>query len=268
MSAHELPFVGFERGYFLDIQCFFPNKQLIGHKILSGPCNIRCYYCHRKDFLDKLNPLIPINKILRDLSKQAFYNTIVVTGGEITLYYEAAIKILKHLRAKGINTLFSTNGSFPSRVKEMIPFSNTVKIDVKGPKSMYKYITGFDIYSSVLQSIALAANNINVEVKILLHSFTKPNHINQILRDIFNVSGMPSNLAIEFQPVRDFLREGFYEPNVESLMNICANAYPLPAITLLKHYGEKERIYRLTNRKWEIFREKEIPLRFKWQGKN
>jgi hypothetical protein len=76
---------------------------------------------------------------------------------------------------------------------------------------------------------------------------------------------MPSNLAVEFQPVRDFLKSGFSEPDIEQTMTVCASAGPLPAITLLKHYGEKERIFRLANGTWKVFREKEIPLRFKWE---
>lgn len=142
----KIPFVGFERGYFLDIQSFFPTKQLIGHKILSSPCNIQCYYCHRKEFLNSKYPMISIDEILRNLHDLAFYNTVVVTGGEITLFYLAALEIMKQLREQGITTLFSTNGSFPDRVKRMVQYADVVKIDIKGHRSQYKRITGYDIY--------------------------------------------------------------------------------------------------------------------------
>ncbi len=265
MSEFRIPLVGFERGYFLDIQCFFPKKQLIGHKILSGPCNLRCYYCHRIDFLDRKQPMIPIDEILMKLHKMEFYNTIVVTGGEITLYHVAAINIMKQLQKDGITTLFSTNGSFPDRVKQMLPFSDVVKIDIKGHKSQYKRIARQDIYDLAMESITIACDKTYVEVKIILHNFTQPQHINQILEDIYQWTGMPPNLAVEFQPVRDFLKLGITEPNIEQIMNVCATAKPLPAITLLKHYGEKERIYKLKDGTWEVFKEKEIPLRFNWK---
>ena len=268
MPERRLPFVGFERGYFLDIQSFFPKKQLTGHKILSGPCNLRCYYCHRRDFLDCKPPMISTSKILMELHKIELYNTIVLTGGEITLHHVAGINIMKQLRRQGIITLFSTNGSFPSKVKQMLPLSNVVKIDIKGSKSQYKHITGHEVYDSVMKSIKIACNETNVEVKIILHDFTQPQHINLVLEDIYQNTGMPSNLAVEFQPVRDFLRLGIAEPDVRRMMAVCAIARPLPTITLLKHYGKKERIYRLKDGAWEVFCEKEIPLKFSWGNRN
>ena len=267
MSRFGIPFVGFERGYFLDIQSFFPKKQLFGHKILSSPCNLRCYYCHRRAFLDGKYPLISTKKVLAELYKLEFFNTIVLTGGEITLYYQAAIDIMKHLQNAGITTLFSTNGSFQRRVEQMLPFADVVKIDIKGHKSQYKHVTGDEkTYDSALQSIAIASEKTKVEVKIILHGFTEPRHINQILEDVYQYTGMPSNLAVEFQPVRDFLKLGIAEPEIVRTLTICAAAKPLPLITLLKHYGEKERIYRLENSRWKIFCEKEIPLRFNWNS--
>jgi len=266
MSDLRIPFVGFERGYFLDIQSFFPTKELIGHKILSAPCNLRCYYCHRRAFLESDYPMVKVNRILDALSTLDFYNTVVVTGGEITLYHEAASKIMELLGRKGITTLFSTNGAFPDRVEKMVRFSDVAKIDIKGTRSQYKRIAGQEIYDSVLRSIAIATERTKVEVKLILHYFTKPDHIDEVLGDIYECTGMPSNLAVEFQPVKDFLRSGFSEPDIDWIMNICANAKPLPAIALLKHYGEKERIYRLSDGRWDVFREKEIPLRFKWAG--
>ncbi len=268
MPKHEIPFVGFERGYFLDIQCFFPEKELIGHKILSGPCNVNCYYCHRVDFLYAKYPMVPIDDILNKLRNLEYYNTIVVTGGEITLFHLPALRIMKRLQHEGITTLFSTNGSFPDRVREMVPHADVVKIDIKGHKSQYERIAGKDIYDSALRSISIASRKTNVEVKLILHSYTRQEHINQILYDVYEQTGMPPNLAIEFQPVRDFLGIGIAEPYINNIMEICASAKPLPAITLLKHYGEKEHIYRLDGGGWKVFREKEIPLRFNWANSN
>lgn len=263
---HYLPFVDFERGYFLDIKCFFPNKRLIGHKILSGPCNLKCYYCHRKDFLNDNQPLVPIEEILNKLEKREYYNTIVVTGGEITLFHKAASAIMRRLKSKGITTLFSTNGFFPKRVEKMLEFADVVKIDIKGTKSQYIDICGADIYAETLKSISIASKKRCVEVKCILHHYTKENHIEKILNDLYKYTGMPSNLAIEFQPVKDFLNIGVKEPNVEKLMNICAFLQPLPNIALFKHYGEKERIYKLEDGNWQVYFEKEIPLRFNWKN--
>lgn len=266
MSKFGIPLVGFERGYFLDIQSFLPKKQLIGHKILSGQCNLRCYYCHRRTFLDNVYPLISPKEILGELHKLEFFNTIVLTGGEITLNHQAAIEIMRQLQDSGITTLFSTNGSFPRRVEQMIPFADVVKIDIKGDKSHYRKIAGYETYDSALKSISIASKKTKVEVKVIVHSFTEQKHIDDILEDIYQYTGMPSNLAIEFQPVRDFLEQGIAEPKIEQVMNMCKIAKPLPFMVLLKHYGERDRIYILENGKWKVFLEKEIPLRFDWNS--
>jgi len=209
-------------------------------------------------------PKISTEEIMARLSTLEFFNTIVLTGGEITLFHESAIEIMRQLKNSNVTTLFSTNGSFPMRIEKMLPFSDVIKIDIKGDESQYKQITGQQIYDLVLESIAIASEKTRVEVKIILHDFTKSEHINHILKDIHEHTGMPSNLAVEFQPIKDFLDLGILEPSLEQTMSICANAKPLPSITLLKHYGEKERIYRLEDQTWRIFREKEIPLRFDW----
>ncbi len=268
MTDHHLPFVDFERGYFLDIKCFFPNKKLIGHKILSGSCNVNCYYCHRIDFLNKSYPLIPVGTILSKLKEQKYYNTIVVTGGEITLYYEAAIAIMKQLKKQNITTLFSSNGFYPDRIEKMLPFADVVKLDIKGPNELYKKISGKDFYNSAIESISIAAKKVNIEVKLILHQFTTQQHINSILEDIYRATGMPQNLAIEYQPVRDFLNIGLPEPKISEIMEMCLNARPCPEISLLKYYGEKERIYRKQGNDWIVFKEKEIPLRFNWNEKS
>jgi pyruvate-formate lyase-activating enzyme len=264
MTELSIPFVGFERGYFLDIRCFFPTKDLIGHKILSGPCNLRCYYCHRRDFIGGDYPPITIDNILTRLREQAYFNTVVLTGGEITLYHDSAIGIMKQLKSNGITTVFSTNGSFPDRVKQMVPFANVMKIDVKGYKSQYERITGYQIYDKVMQSINTGCSKTNVEVKIILHAFTQLRDIRLILEDLYNATSMPENMAIEFQLVKDFLKTGMSEPSVERMMDMCTTVGPLPTITLLKYYGENERIFRLKDGAWKLWLEKEIPLRFNW----
>lgn len=261
-----IPFVGFERAYFLDIRCFFPTQDLIGYKILSGPCNLGCYYCHRIDFLRRDYPPITINNILTRLHEQSQYNTIVITGGEITLYHSSAIAIMKQLKQDGIITVFSTNGSFPDRVRQMVSFADVMKIDIKGSKSQYERVTGYQIYDKVMQSISIGCSKTNVEVKIILHAFTQLRDIRLILEDLHNATGMPENMAIEFQLVKDFLRMGLTEPNVERMMDMCATIAPLHTLTLLKYYGpEKECIFRLRDGTWRLWLEKEIPLRFDWQ---
>jgi pyruvate-formate lyase-activating enzyme len=264
MKELSLPFVGFERGYFLDIQSFFPKRRLIGHKILSGPCNLECYYCHRRGFLRRDLPLVTVDEIVARLRKQDDYNTVVLTGGEITLFHTAAIEIMRHLRGNGITTLFSTNGSFPDRVQQIVPFADVVKIDIKGHRSQYERVAGHQIYEAVMRSISVGCAKTNVEVRIIIHAFTEPRHIEPILQDIYKTTGMPGKITIEFQPVTDFLGIGVAEPSLERLMDMCANARPLSALTLLKHYGEKECIYRLSDGAWKLYLQKEIPLRFDW----
>jgi pyruvate-formate lyase-activating enzyme len=207
---------------------------------------------------------VPVNEILIRLRELEYYNTVVVTGGEITLHFKAAISIMNALQAEGITTLFSTNGLFPDRVTAMCQYADAVKIDIKDTRGKYRDTSGQDAYDLVMESLSNASRFTNVEFKIIIHEHTTKDDIEAILRDVKSATGFPSNVAVQFQPVRDFLNAGLIEPSINNVMMMCAEANPRPQIALLKHYGTVERIYRLIDEDWIVFREKEIPLRFDW----
>jgi pyruvate-formate lyase-activating enzyme len=258
------PYVGIERGYFLDVQHFFGDKKLVGFKVLTSVCNFKCYYCHRKSFLYDTNNILTVDQVLSEMKKWEPYNIVTLTGGEITLVAKPAAKIMDVLRSRNVNTVFSTNGYLTEEVDFLTKHADIVKIDIKGSRKTYNIVTGIDGYKKTMESIGICSSRLNTEVKILLHSFTTEDDILSILKDLKDITNYPDNLIIEFQLIKNFLHENIQEPDTNKMMNICKKAYPLPETVLLKHYGTEEVIYKLLNGEWVKYRKKEIPLKFNW----
>jgi pyruvate-formate lyase-activating enzyme len=258
------PLVGIERGYFLDVQHFFGDKKLVGFKVLCSPCNMKCYYCHRSPFLNRNVKWLSIDELFKKMKEWEPYNIVTLTGGEVTLVTEVSAEIMDRLRSKGITVLFSTNGLLTGNVDLLTKHADLVKIDVKASRRLYKKVTGVQCYDQVLESVAICTSRLNTEVKIILHSFTKDKEIEEIIKDLYDVTGFPENMIIEFQLIKDFLNRGIREPNFEEMKKICSKIKPLPSVVLLKSYTEREVVLKLVGNEWIIYKEKEIPLRFNW----
>jgi len=270
ISENEMnfPYVGIERGYFLDIQHFFGEKKLVGFKVLTSVCNFKCYYCHREPFLYNDSNMLTVNQVLSEMKKWEPYNIVTLTGGEITLVAEPAVKIMDALKLRDVNTVFSTNGYLTEKVDFLTKHADVVKIDVKCSRKTYKNVTGINGYEKAMESVGICSSRLDTEVKLLLHSFTTEDDILSILKDLKDTTNYPSNLIIEFQLIKDFLHKNIQEPDANKMMDICKKTYPLPETVLLKHYGTEEVIYKLLNGEWVVYRKKEIPLIFNWEKTN
>jgi len=259
------PYLGIERGYFLDIQHFFGEKKLHGFKVLCSICNLSCYYCHRLPFLRTYSRLLSASNVLDEMESWKPFNIVTLTGGEVTLVSVAAAQIMDILESRGVTTLFSTNGVLCNKVDYLTRHASLVKIDVKGSRRLYEKITGNNCYDQVLQSVQVCVDRLRTEVKILLHSFSDESDILSVLKDLEAATGFPDNMIVEFQLIRDFLRQGIEEPDAEKFKKICSKARPLPSTVLLKHYGDEEIIYKLVEGRWDLYRKKEVPLKFSWK---
>lgn len=266
-DAEELelfPFAGIEKGYFLDVQRFFREKKLVGFKVLCSRCNYGCYYCHRRGFLNKKLSFVSASDVLKKMEEHKPYNIVTFTGGEITLAATPAAKMMDFVRNSGATALFSTNGFLTEQVDYLTKHADLVKIDAKGSRRVYEKVTGVDGYEHMLESAKICSSRLNTEVKIMIHSFTSELDIGSLLQDLKNATGFPESLILEFQLVKDFLHEGISEPNVDRFLEICREARPKPSTVFFKHYEQEEFILELIEDKWELYKKKEIPLKFDW----
>jgi pyruvate formate lyase activating enzyme len=119
--------------------------------IFLGGCNFRCNFCHSRDLvlnagnLDTV-PLDSIDNFLR--SKKGWIDGVEITGGEPTLYGEALVNLIRHLKDMGFMVKLDTNGTNPGLLAEMLHngFLDYIAMDIKAPlnKGRYRDVTGVD----------------------------------------------------------------------------------------------------------------------------
>jgi pyruvate formate lyase activating enzyme len=119
----------------------FPGR-LAGVFYLQG-CPWRCRYCYNTEFFPfpPSGNRVPPEKIIRYLeSRRKQLDGIVFSGGEPTAHADL-LRWISAVRSLGYEVGLHTNGMFPERLKEVLPFCAWVGMDVKAPFANYEKIT-------------------------------------------------------------------------------------------------------------------------------
>lgn len=129
-------------------------------------CNLRCKYCYNKD-LWKVPSDFNANKYreaLQFLMKhKADYHSVVITGGEPTIWKEDLITLCRQIRATSWNfdIYLRTNGTAPSILRRLTDYQlvDGIIMDLKTLPKLYKKIQekGYKSFktSEITKSLAL-----------------------------------------------------------------------------------------------------------------
>ena len=132
----------------------FPNK--IASVLYVPGCNLRCNFCHNWRII--VNPQPPFLqdyeaiKILE--SRKKYIDSIVITGGEPTLYQDLPTFLLK-LKDKGFQTKLDTNGLFPKTLQKCIPYVDYLAMDIKTSLQKYSELGKAIDTNKLIQSIEI-----------------------------------------------------------------------------------------------------------------
>jgi pyruvate formate lyase activating enzyme len=114
--------------------------------IFTPKCNYNCPFCQNWQIL-KIKPEYrkDMNDIFRFIDKASpTIEAVKVTGGEPTLYPQFLKELSVYSHKKGLRFGFDTNGFLPNVIKELVPHSDLISLDLKtdptNPKSMEKLI--------------------------------------------------------------------------------------------------------------------------------
>ena len=142
--------------------------------IFMGGCNFSCFYCHNSHiaFNPETAPDISIKTIFDYLKKRkGTIEGVCVTGGEPTVN-PGLIPLITKIKLKGFKVKLDTNGARPDILKECIvrKLIDYIAMDIKGPVSKYRLMTGTDGKSlnmnKIQQSIDIVKNsNIDYEFR-------------------------------------------------------------------------------------------------------
>ncbi|MFP4082805.1 MAG: anaerobic ribonucleoside-triphosphate reductase activating protein [Candidatus Aminicenantes bacterium] len=145
----------------------FAPKDFPGHvscTVFLGGCNFRCPYCHNADLVLRARtlPSFPLHYFLSFLdSRKNWLDGICVSGGE-PLLHQGLKAFLSLVKKRSLRVKLDTNGSFPSRLQELIKegLLDFVAMDVKAPLERYEEVTKSRIDTDVIrESIEIIKNS-------------------------------------------------------------------------------------------------------------
>lgn len=117
----------------------FPG--VIACTMFLGSCNFRCPYCHNADLVLKPETLstFPMDYIIDFIdSRKDWLEGVCITGGE-PLIHKGLEDFLSVLKQRNLLVKLDSNGSFPSRLSDLIQRNllDCVSMDVKAPLERY-----------------------------------------------------------------------------------------------------------------------------------
>ena len=120
-----------------------PGNRLVYH--LQG-CNLRCPWCANPEGLsveggERYPVEVLVQEVLR--SRAMFFDGggVTLTGGEVTLQFDALKELLMCLHAEGVSACIETNGCSP-RLPELFGLLDTTALDIR--KAISAEISDFE----------------------------------------------------------------------------------------------------------------------------
>jgi len=154
-------------------------------------CNFRCGFCH--------NPEIVIGDPVGGFSEENILNfleerkgkldAVCITGGEPLMSLD--LDFVKKIKERGYKVKIDTNGSFPSRLKELIDLGlvDYVAMDIKASKEKYSEVASANVdIKKIEESIKLISSLDNYEFRTTVlerfHNASEMSAIGQWLNEV------------------------------------------------------------------------------------
>jgi pyruvate formate lyase activating enzyme len=104
-------------------------------------CPWRCGYCHNPHLIPRDNAQLDWSDVMAFLRRrQGLLDAVVFSGGEPTLQDDLQFAI-SEVRDLGFKIGLHTGGTYPSRLKELLPVLDWVGMDIKATTDDYARVT-------------------------------------------------------------------------------------------------------------------------------
>lgn len=129
-----------------------------------GGCNFRCPFCHNSDLVlrPEILPTLPLDYFLSFLdSRKGWLEGICISGGE-PLFQDDLETLLILIKDRNLLVKIDTNGSFPSRLENLIQkkLVDHIAMDVKAPLARYQEVTRATVnVEDIVRSVDIIKNS-------------------------------------------------------------------------------------------------------------
>lgn len=117
----------------------FPDK--LSAIVFTQGCNFRCGYCHNPELIVMKEPALTEPAFFEFLkTRTGKLDGVVITGGEPCLQKDL-IDFIKTIKQMGFLVKLDSNGTFPEKIQEALPFLDYIAMDIKAPLEKYSLVT-------------------------------------------------------------------------------------------------------------------------------
>ncbi|MBQ8908162.1 MAG: anaerobic ribonucleoside-triphosphate reductase activating protein [Clostridia bacterium] len=187
----------------------FPGR--VACTVFTGGCNFRCPFCHNASLLHSKEAELTEEKLFSFLDKRrGILDGVCITGGEPLLHRDMA-PFISRIKEMGFLVKLDTNGSFPSRLRELCEAGllDYVAMDIKNSPEKYPLTTGTGtgFLAEVQQSVSLLMKgSVPYEFRTTL---VRGFHTEEDMRKIGAwIQGAPRYYLQQFTDSGDVLEEG------------------------------------------------------------
>ena len=189
-----------------------PGNRLVLH--LQG-CNLRCPWCSNPEGLPCSGGTShSVEELVAQvLSCQMMFfdgGGVTLTGGEVTMQFDAVKELLTRLHALGIHTALETNGMHP-KLPELFPVVSYLMMDYKHhDPEMHRRITGGS-NAQTFKNIAAALDaGMNPAIRIpLIGGFNASEEDARRFADQFRAIGLPGRGTVELLTYHEYGKEKY-----------------------------------------------------------
>ena len=189
-----------------------PGNRLIYH--LQG-CNLRCPWCSNPEGLayeggtgyavDAL-----VDEVLR--SRPMFFDGggVTLTGGEVTVQADAALRLLSAVHAAGVSTCIETNG-ISTRFSAFFPVVDHLIMDVKHhDPERHRTVTGVSNKETVENLKKATDAGVDLLIRIpLIGGFNASAEDARAFADLFTSLSLPRHARVELLPYHEYGKDKY-----------------------------------------------------------
>lgn len=202
-----------------------PGNRLVYH--LQG-CNLRCPWCSNPEGLArKGGKAYSVDALVDEVirSKMMFFDNggVTLTGGEVTMQFDATKEVLTKLHEQGIHTCIETNGLSP-RLPALFPVLDLLIMDIKHYDAVtHKSVTGLS-NENVIRNIQTAcAQGQELALRIpLIGGFNASTQDAYAFAKLLQELGLSRNVTVELLAYHEYGRDKYNSLGMDYLMTEAA----------------------------------------------